>query len=65
MSQEQFEMEVEEFFAKTKYPKLDVPIGQVVYQLMIELLDFLRAKNFLITTIPQQVSIDAVELALS
>jgi hypothetical protein len=46
MSQEQFEMEVEEFFAKTKYPKLDVPIGQVVYEPMIELLDFLRANNF-------------------
>jgi hypothetical protein len=46
MRQETFEMEVEEFFAKSKYPKLDVPIGQVVYQPMIELLDFLRANNF-------------------
>jgi hypothetical protein len=46
MSQEQFEMEVEEFFANTKYPKLDVPIGQVVYKPMVELLDYLRANSF-------------------
>lgn len=46
MSQEEFEAEVEDFFAKAKYPNLDVPIGQVVYQPMIELLDFLRANNF-------------------
>jgi hypothetical protein len=46
MSQEQFEAEVEDFFAKAIYPKLDVPIGQVVYQPMIELLDFLRANDF-------------------
>jgi len=46
MSQEQFEAEVEAFFAKAKYHKLDIPIGQVVYQPMIELLDFLRANNF-------------------
>jgi hypothetical protein len=46
MSQGQFEAEVEDFFAKAKYPKFDVPIGQIVYQPMIELLDFLRANNF-------------------
>jgi hypothetical protein len=46
MGQEQFEAEVEEFFAKAKYPTLGVPVGQVVYQPMVELLDYLRANNF-------------------
>ena len=46
MSQEQFELDVEEFFGEVKYPTLGVPVGQVVYQPMIELLDYLRANNF-------------------
>jgi len=46
MGQEQFEAEVEEFFAKAKYPTLGVPVGQVVYQPMVELLDYLRANDF-------------------
>jgi hypothetical protein len=46
MSQEQFVEEVEAFFSNAKYPKLNVPIGQIVYKPMIELLDYLRANNF-------------------
>ena len=46
MSQEAFKAEVEEFFAKVKHPKFGVPVGQVVYEPMIELLTYLRAHDF-------------------
>ena len=46
MSQEVFKAEVEEFFAKVKHPTLGVPVGQVVYDPMIELLEYLRANDF-------------------
>jgi phosphoserine phosphatase len=46
MSQEKFDSTVEEFFAISKHPTLDVPYGQVVFQPMIELLDYLRANGF-------------------
>ena len=46
MSQKKFDSAVEEFFAISKHPTLDVPYGQVVFQPMIELLDYLRANGF-------------------
>lgn len=46
MSQEKFEAEVRDFFAEAKYPKLGVPVGQVVFQPMLELLDYLRDNDF-------------------
>ena len=46
MSQKKFDSAVEEFFAISKHPTLDVPYGQVVFQPMIELLAYLRANGF-------------------
>jgi hypothetical protein len=46
MSQKEFEAEVRDFFAEAKYPKLGVPVGQVVFQPMLELLDYLRDSGF-------------------
>ncbi len=46
MSQEKFDSAVEEFLTISKHPTLDVPYGQVVFQPMIELLDYLRANGF-------------------
>jgi len=46
MSQREFTAEVEEFFSKTKHPNFDVSIGRVVYQPMVELLEYLRANGF-------------------
>ena len=46
MSQEVFEAEVEDFFANIMHPTLGVPVEQVVYEPMIELLDYLRANEF-------------------
>ena len=46
MSQEEFTADVEDFFSKAKYAKFGVPIGEVVYAPMIELLNYLRANNF-------------------
>jgi phosphoserine phosphatase len=46
MSQKKFDSAVEEFFAISKHPTLDVPYRQVVFQPMIELLDYLRANGF-------------------
>ena len=46
MSQENFEAEVRDFFAEARYPKLGVPVGQVVFQPMLELLDYLRDNDF-------------------
>jgi len=46
MSEEEFRTEVKEFFATAKHPKFDVPIRHIVYQPMIELLEYLRANGF-------------------
>lgn len=46
MSQEVFTADVEEFIAGVKHPTLGVPVGQVVYEPMIELLTYLRAHDF-------------------
>jgi hypothetical protein len=46
MSQEEFEAEVEDFFASVKHPTLNVAFGQTVYKPMIELLDYLRGHDF-------------------
>jgi hypothetical protein len=46
MSQEMFETEVRDFFAEAKYPKLGVPVGQVVFQPMLELIEYLRRNGF-------------------
>jgi hypothetical protein len=46
MSQEKFDTEVRDFFAEARYPKPDVPVGQVVFQPMLELLDYLRDNEF-------------------
>ena len=46
MSQEEFETEVTDFFAEARYPKLGSPVGQVVFQPMLELLDYLRGNDF-------------------
>jgi hypothetical protein len=46
LSQEKFDAEVRDFFAEARYPKPDVPVGQVVFQPMLELLDYLRDNEF-------------------
>jgi hypothetical protein len=46
MTDAEFTAEVEQFFNKTKHLKFDVSIGHVVYQPMIELLEYLRANDF-------------------
>jgi phosphoserine phosphatase len=46
LSREEFDAEVEEFFATTRHPGLDVPFQQTVYQPAIELLVYLRANGF-------------------
>jgi hypothetical protein len=46
MTQSEFEADVESFFAEAKHPTLGVPLGQTIYQPMIELLDYLRANDF-------------------
>jgi len=42
----EFNVRVEEFFARAEHPKFGVPYTQVTYQPMLELLDFLRANGF-------------------
>lgn len=46
MTQEQFDTEVRSFFDTAIYPKLNVPVTQVTYKPMRELLDYLRANGF-------------------
>jgi len=46
MTQEQFEIEVRSFYETAIHPTLQVPITQVTYKPMRELLDYLRANGF-------------------
>ena len=42
----EYRQTVQKFFETTQYPGLNVPLAQVVYQPMLELLDYLRAHQF-------------------
>ncbi len=46
LNREDFDAEVQAFFASARHPVLDVPFQQTVYQPALELLDFLRANGF-------------------
>ncbi|WP_413288437.1 HAD family hydrolase [Bdellovibrio sp. HCB337] len=46
MSEEEFEKEVRQFFALAKHPKLNVPYTQTTYKPMLELVAYLRSKDF-------------------
>lgn len=46
ITQEQFEAEVRAFFETVTHPTLGVPIANLVYKPMRELLDYLRANGF-------------------
>ena len=46
MSQEEFEANVNEFFATAKHPTLKRPFQELAYQPMVELLRYLRANGF-------------------
>ncbi|WP_315789850.1 HAD family hydrolase [Fischerella sp. JS2] len=46
ITQDQFDTEVRSFFDTAIYPKFNVPVTQIVYKPMRELLDYLRANNF-------------------
>ncbi len=46
ITQAQFETEVRSFFDTATYPKFNVPVTQVGYKPMRELLDYLRANGF-------------------
>jgi len=46
MTQEQFASEARKFFETGRHPKLNRPFTAVVYQPMLELLNFLRANEF-------------------
>jgi hypothetical protein len=45
-SQEQFDQEVQTFFATGEHPTLAVPYAQTIYKPMVELLEYLRANEF-------------------
>jgi hypothetical protein len=45
-SQEQFDQEVQTFFATGEHPTLAVPYAQTTYKPMVELLEYLRANQF-------------------
>jgi hypothetical protein len=46
MTQEQFQQEVQQFFATAIHPMLNVPYTKVTYRPMVELLEYLRANQF-------------------
>jgi len=46
ISREEFDAEVESFFANVRHPELDVPFRNTVYQPALELLDYLRENGF-------------------
>jgi hypothetical protein len=46
LSQENYEAAVRAFFREARYPKLGLPIAQVTYRPMVELLEYLRANRF-------------------
>lgn len=46
MTTEAFEQVVSDWLAKTKHPRFNKPYTELVYQPMLELLDFLRAHGF-------------------
>ena len=45
-TQAEFEARAEAWLAKARHPHFDVPYPQVIYQPMLELLDYLRANEF-------------------
>ncbi|QYO64750.1 haloacid dehalogenase-like hydrolase [Leptolyngbya sp. 7M] len=46
MTQEQFQQEVQQFFATAIHPTLNLPYTKVTYRPMVELLEYLRANQF-------------------
>ncbi|MFC2107074.1 HAD family hydrolase [Bacteroidota bacterium] len=42
----EFQNEVREWLAQSKHPRFNVPYTELVYQPMLELMDYLRANNF-------------------
>lgn len=46
MTEEQFLKEAKNFADSAKYPKLDVPITDIAYKPMVELLEYLRTNGF-------------------
>jgi haloacid dehalogenase-like hydrolase len=46
LSQEDYEAAVRAFFREARYPKLGLPIAQVTYRPMVELLEYLRVNRF-------------------
>jgi hypothetical protein len=46
MTEEEFEMDVAEFFATAKHPTLKLPFTALAYRPMVELLALLRARGF-------------------
>jgi hypothetical protein len=46
MTEDQFEADVQDFFATATYPGRNVPIRQITYQPQLELLSYLRANGF-------------------
>jgi hypothetical protein len=46
ITEEEFDANVQEFFATVKYPGRNVPISQILYQPQLELLAFLRDNGF-------------------
>ncbi|MFQ4141896.1 HAD family hydrolase [Chlorogloeopsis sp. ULAP02] len=46
MSQEQFEQEARKFFEVATHPRLGMPITQIAFRPMVELLEYLRANQF-------------------
>jgi len=43
---DEFESIVKEWLSSAKHPRFDRPYTQLVYQPMLELLDYLRSKDF-------------------
>ena len=46
MTEDEFELAVQQFFAHAVYPGKNVPVQQIVYQPQLELLHYLRANGF-------------------
>ena len=46
MTTDEFEQIVKDWLANSKHPRFDKPYNELVYQPMLELLDYLRANNF-------------------
>ena len=46
LSEEDFRIEIAEFMGSAKHPKLERPFGELIYQPMLELLNYLRANGF-------------------